>query len=217
MIRFVSGSIVFLSQQIKYTGIGSKHRFDNKLIDDTMRYLRNCLFALFRNIEKIRATESWINIGKYKSVKVNFDRGVECTRLCSHILHRKLKNGVPLFEEYVRKFPGVLQMYNQIFIDLWYNEIKSESNIYIRNWVHKKDCEDYLKVHIKDRIRMVQSIKCQWKYCNNRYYVAQGIEKKLKKCKRCKYSRYCSTRCQKFDWNLGLHKQICNLLCQGII
>ena len=59
----------------------------------------------------------------------------------------------------------------------------------------------------------IHPIQCQWKYCDNKYYFHEGKQTKLKKCKRCKYSRYCSVRCQKLDWNRGLHKEICDLLC----
>ena len=56
-----------------------------------------------------------------------------------------------------------------------------------------------------------REMQCLWKKCNVR---AKDMDKdKLYKCSRCKVARYCSRRCQKKDWNIGCHKELC-VLCR---
>ena len=42
--------------------------------------------------------------------------------------------------------------------------------------------------------------------------LAEDEVKELRKCKRCLISKYCSKRCQEFDWYEQEHKEYCNYI-----
>eukprot|EP01084_Bolivina_argentea_P194168 333120_1 len=103
--------------------------------------------------------------------------------------------------------------------DIW-NYVLSNGNVfhYIQMYYRiVKGCvKDKMPKHLKEFVRMNQkethlkltSVECQWKFCENKNdYKKNGM--KFRKCKACKIVRYCGKKCQKFDWNVGYHKQIC--------
>ena len=55
-------------------------------------------------------------------------------------------------------------------------------------------------------------MKCHWSMCN-KTRKNLDIHESMQKCSKCKISRYCSKKCQKFDWKYGIHGQICSLYC----
>eukprot|EP01084_Bolivina_argentea_P245442 410934_1 len=48
--------------------------------------------------------------------------------------------------------------------------------------------------------------------CQNSKCKIQRRDKNMRKCKGCHVARYCSKKCQKYDWNANMHRMYCNQL-----
>eukprot|EP01084_Bolivina_argentea_P038371 70940_1 len=55
-------------------------------------------------------------------------------------------------------------------------------------------------------------MQCQNMKCSRRRNVRKNAKFKFKKCKLCRVARYCSKKCQKYDWNKQDHKLYCRKL-----
>ena len=49
-------------------------------------------------------------------------------------------------------------------------------------------------------------------YCHNEGCEVVGHLKEFKVCPQCKSARYCGDACQKQDWTMGGHKEMCGTL-----
>ena len=223
LVSFIAMSVQHISRGIQYTGNDHHGKVVILEINKGAQSIHDMLWVFLKHTNKIRSYESWLKLKQWGGVRKNFNSCVNSTRKCSEKFDRKLKKGVPLNKPVISDFMFTTLIYNEIFINLWYKDEKSD--IYQQNWqeafkwilpkyIDWKSCIPYV---MNKRIHGLQlrSIRCQWKDCNNKYYIDNqndGDRIKLKKCRRCKYSRYCSSKCQKLDWNHGLHKTICNFL-----
>eukprot|EP01083_Nonionella_stella_P262591 892742_1 len=60
-------------------------------------------------------------------------------------------------------------------------------------------------MYVRNRHNNANAI-CFWERCKNR-----KINTTLYKCSKCRVAKYCSKKCQKKDWNKGMHGSVCTL------
>ena len=215
LISYGLRHVYVVLKYMKLGGTGKKLEKWNEIIITTAESIASFVMKLLLYRKRIRRSTIWFRIRNSDAVNSNFDDGVNNLRLIAHIIRRKVQQGIPLDAHNAELILAVIQSYNELFINLWYKDDTSKLLIYLEDW-DVGNHESFINKLMATVPQETHSIKWQWKYCDNEYYMDEGMAKKLKKCENCKYSRYCSSRCQKLDWNRGLHKLICNLMHLGV-
>ena len=130
------------------------------------------------------------------------------------------------------------QIKNEIQLDTWNAKItntdsKYDQIIFVSDHSNSSQkmnfiCQDLIMrgIFVRTKCRLLlnkarhvwnwkkKDMQCLYKGCSRSAWSNwQSGKRKLYVCKGCKMAKYCSSSCQKKDWNHQEHKTLCRLLC----
>jgi len=132
------------------------------------------------------------------------------------IIGRMLGNSELELLEFPKEY--FVRPYTPAGVDLRDHDVSTDVLFQVVHWLRKEPCLAARRAQYKNTVVPFDELKDMAlhaqigaRYCFNEGCEVTSLLKETKVCPQCKYTRYCGDACQKHDWTVGGHREMCGM------